>query len=197
LSVIRAKSGTASYREEDGYVVLALRDVSVETRDRKEPENFSKPPLIATFESTSLELPPETVGGGATQGEKKKKSKWMTYHELSSRRAELAAKGASSTKEERAELTNLTVTLHTKAAASFAVLAFALVAVPLGIKVSRKETSANLGIAVALVLGYYFLAALAGTLERSPALRPELWVWAPPLIYTAVGVWLFRRVDRA
>lgn len=197
LSVIRAKAGTAGYREEDGHVVLALNDVSVETRDRKAPESFSKPPLIATFESTSLELPPEMFGSDPKQAERKKKSKWMTFAELSSRRAELEAKGSTVTKDERAELTNLTVTLHSKAAASFAVLAFALVAVPLGIKVSRKETSANLGIAVALVLGYYFLAALAGTLERSPALRPELWVWAPPLIYTAVGVWLFRRVDRA
>ena len=55
----------------------------------------------------------------------------------------------------------------------------------------------TLGIAVALVLGYYFLAALTGMLERSPALRPELWVWAPRLAYAAAGVWLFRRVDRA
>jgi lipopolysaccharide export system permease protein len=125
------------------------------------------------------------------------KINWMTYGQLSARRAELGAKGAKATKEEQLELTRVTVALSEKAAASFAVLAFAFVAVPLGIKVSRKETSANLGIAVALVLGYYFLAALTGMLERSPALRPELWVWAPPLAYAAAGLWLFRRVDRA
>jgi lipopolysaccharide export system permease protein len=50
---------------------------------------------------------------------------------------------------------------------------------------------------VALVLGYYFFAALTGMLERNPALRPEIWVWAPPLAYAVAGVWLFRRVDRA
>lgn len=89
------------------------------------------------------------------------------------------------------------MTLSSRAAGSFAVLAFAVIAVPLGIKVSRKETSANLGIAVALVLGYYFLDALARMLERSPALHPEIWVWLPPLLYAVVGGWLFQRVDRA
>ena len=66
-----------------------------------------------------------------------------------------------------------------------------------GIKVSRKETSANLGIAVGLVLLYYFLAALTGLLQRRPDLMPEYWVWLPPLGFAAAGVWLFRRVDRA
>jgi lipopolysaccharide export system permease protein len=128
---------------------------------------------------------------------RKQKAGWMTLDQLRVRRDALRAKGEAASKDERRELTRVMVALSEKAAASFAVLAFALVAVPLGIKVSRKETSANLGIAVALVLGYYFLAALTGLLERSPQLRPELWVWAPPLVYAAAGAWLFRRVDRA
>jgi lipopolysaccharide export system permease protein len=194
LSVARAKTGTIQFRDADQRMILTLRDVSVETRDRDRPEDFSKPQPVGTSESMTVELKLEGVFKQMKLGQK---IGWMTFGQLSARRAELAAKGAEATAEERRELTRVTVALSEKAAASFAVLAFALVAVPLGIKVSRKETSANLGIAVALVLGYYFFAALTGMLERSPALRPEIWVWAPPLAYAAAGVWLFRRVDRA
>ncbi len=194
LSVARAESATIAFREEDSRLVLTLRDVSGETRDRDRPEDFSRPQPVGNSDSMTVEL---KLDGLFRQLKLSPKTNWMTLDQLRARRAELVAKGAGADVKEARELTRVNVVLSEKAAASFAVLAFAFVAVPLGIKVSRKETSANLGIAVALVLGYYFLAALSGLLERSPELRPELWVWAPPLVYAATGLWLFRRVDRA
>ena len=80
---------------------------------------------------------------------------------------------------------------------AFSVLAFALLAVPLGIKVSRKETSANLGVALALAMGYYFATVVAGWFDNRPELRPDLLMWLPNLAFQALGVWLLRRVDRA
>lgn len=192
--VLRAKAGTVDFRETDNRLILTLRDVSVETRDEKRPEDFSKPKPVGTSESMTVELRLEGVFRQMKLGQK---INWMTFGQLMARKGELEAKGAGAAPAERLELTRVVMALNDKAASSLAVLAFAFVAVPLGIKVSRKETSANLGIAVALVLGYYFLSALAGMLESNPALRPELWVWAPPLAYAAAGIWLFRRVDRA
>ncbi|MCX6936387.1 MAG: LptF/LptG family permease [Verrucomicrobia bacterium] len=194
VSVARAKSGAVDFREEDNRLVLTLRDVSVETRDRERPEDFSKPQPVGNSDSMTVELRLDGVFGTMHAGPK---ANWMTIGQLLARKAELIAKGAGATAREKSELTRVSVVISEKAAASLAVLAFGFIAVPLGIKVSRKETSANLGIAVVLVLGYYFLAALTGMLERSPKLHPELWVWAPPLVYAAAGVWLFRRVDRA
>lgn len=194
LGVARARSGEITFREADNRLILTLHEVSVESRDRERPEDFSKPQPVGTSESMTVELKLE---GMFRQMNVARKIGWMTYDQLTTRRAELLARGERATPEERRELTRVTMTLNEKGAASLAVLAFALVAVPLGIKVSRKETSANLGIAVALLLGYYFFVSLIGSLERSPALRPELWVWVPPLAYAAVGLWLFRRVDRA
>jgi lipopolysaccharide export system permease protein len=194
LGVARAKTGTVAFRESDNRMILTLRDVSVETRDRDMPEDFSKSRPVGTSESMSVELKLEGLFRQMKAGQK---TNWLTYGQLSARRAELEAKGDAATPEEQAELTRVKMTVSKKAAASFAVLAFAFVAVPLGIKVSRKETSANLGVAVALMLGYYFLVESIGMLERSPALRPELWVWLPPMLYAAAGLWLFRRVDRA
>jgi lipopolysaccharide export system permease protein len=189
-----AKSATIALSEEENRLTLTLRDVSVEARDRKSPEDFSQPQPVGNAASMTVELKLESL---LRQMKATQKINFMTFAELRARRAALAAKGATASDADRLDYTRVGIALSAKAAASFAVLAFALIAVPLGIKVSRKETTANLGIAVALVLGYYFLDALAKLLERSPSLRPEYWVWAPPLLYAAVGVWLFRRVDRA
>lgn len=192
--VLRAKTGTVDFRESDNRLILTLREVSVEARDEKQPEDFSRPRPVGTSGSMTVEL---RLDGVFRQMKPGQKISLMTYDQLMARKGELEAKSSGATSPERLELTRVIKTLNEKAASSLAVLAFAFVAVPLGIKVSRKETSANLGIAVALVLGYYFLSALVGMLDRSPALRPEIWVWVPPLAYGAAGIWLFRRVGRA
>jgi lipopolysaccharide export system permease protein len=194
LDVARAKSATVAFREADNHLILTMRDLSVEARGRERPEDFSKPLPIADSASWTVEM---TFDGLFKKMNATPKTGWLTLNQLLARRAELRAKGADATPKERLELTRVVVALNEKAATSLGVLALAFVAVPLGIKVSRKETSANLGIAVALVVFYYFLTGLGGLLERSPTLRPELWVWAPPLAYAAAGFWMFRRVDRA
>jgi lipopolysaccharide export system permease protein len=192
--LVRARRATIALREADDRLILTLFDASAETRAKDNPEDFSRPQPVGNSDSLTVELP---LDGIFRQMQVGQKIMFMTFDQLCARRDQLEAKGAAATEGERRDLTRINVTLSSKAAGSFAVLAFAVIAVPLGIKVSRKETSANLGLAVALVLGYYFLATLTGMLERSPALRPELWVWAPPLAYAAAGLWLFRRVDRA
>lgn len=192
--LVRARRATIALREADDRLVLTLFEASAETRARLDPEDFSKPQPIGNSDSLTVELPLDGVFRQIQAGQK---IMFMTFDELRARRTALLAKGAAASDTERRDLTRIAVTLSSRAAGSFAVLAFAVIAVPLGIKVSRKETSANLGIAVALVLGYYFLDALARMLERSPALHPEIWVWLPPLLYAVVGGWLFQRVDRA
>jgi lipopolysaccharide export system permease protein len=62
--------------------------------------------------------------------------------------------------------------------------------------VSRRETSANLGVAVMLALGYYLLITAVGWLDRHPEYRPDLLMWLPNAIFLGLGVWLFRRIDR-
>ena len=66
------------------------------------------------------------------------------------------------------------MTIQNKLNTALAALSFVFVGIPLGIKVSRRETSANLGVAVAIALGYYFLTVMAGWLDNRPELRPDL-----------------------
>ncbi len=193
VGMVRAKTGVIDYREADNRLVLTLRDVSAEPRDRERPEDFSKPQPIASSDSMSIELGLEGVFGGTASV---RRTKWMTLDELLARRAELRALGAEASEDQSAELVRVKMTISEKAAESFAVLALVMVAVPLGIKVSRKETSANLGLAVLLVLGFYFFTTLTSMLERYPELRPEIWMWLTPAGYATAGVWLFSRVGR-
>jgi lipopolysaccharide export system permease protein len=79
---------------------------------------------------------------------------------------------------------------------ALAMLTFALIGVPLGIKVSRRETSANLGVAVALALGYYFLTVMVNWLDRHPEYRPDQLFWIPNLVFFGLAVWLFGRIDK-
>jgi lipopolysaccharide export system permease protein len=90
----------------------------------------------------------------------------------------------------------LDVTLQEKFNLSLAVFSFAMIGVPLGIKISRRETSANLGLALLLVLGYYMLTVMVKWLDQHPEYRPDLLLWVPNLLFIALGAWLFSRIDR-
>ena len=89
------------------------------------------------------------------------------------------------------------ITMHEKFATAFSVLSFTLIAIPLGIKISRKETSANLGLAVALAMAYYFATIVVRWFDNHIALRPDLLMWLPNLAFQALGLWMFYRADRS
>ena len=90
----------------------------------------------------------------------------------------------------------LSLILHEKFNLSLAVFSFALIGVPLGIKVSRRETSANLGLALLLVLGFYMLTVVVKWLDRRPELRPDVLMWLPNVLFIGLSIWLFTRIDR-
>jgi lipopolysaccharide export system permease protein len=72
----------------------------------------------------------------------------------------------------------------------------AVFGVPLAIQVGRKETYANLGIALVIAMTYYFLLIMVSWLEDYPALRPDLLIWLPNLLFQAIGFWMIRRANR-
>ena len=81
-------------------------------------------------------------------------------------------------------------------AMGFSVLSFALIGVPLGIQASRKETSANLFLAIGLALGYYVMMMAVSWMDGMHEYRPDLLFWVPNFLYQGIGLWLFIRADR-
>ncbi len=196
--VIRAETGRFEYDLENNVLLLTLLRAQIESRNDDQPEDFSLAPLVGTFEKTEqIRLPLDKLFGrtGLQQ-----KLKWMTYDQLRAEEVRLAALTPTippeKLKEHRRSEMKVQLILQEKLQNALAMLTFALIGIPLGIKVSRRETSANLGVAVALALGYYFMTVMVNWLDRHPEYRPDLLYFVPNLVFLALALWLFRRVDK-
>ena len=196
--LIRAERGRIDFDEATNSLIPTLLHAKIEERDADNPEDFSKAPMIGSvdrFEQVRIPLEGYLRGPSSIRI----KQEWLTYDELRAEMARLAAEPVpppEKRKEAERNRIKLSVTLQEKFNLSLAVFSFAMIGVPLGIKVSRRETSANLGLALFLVLGYYMLTVMVKWLDRHPEYRPDLLLWIPNLLFIALGVWLFSRIDR-
>jgi lipopolysaccharide export system permease protein len=194
---VRAPSGIIDYNEEKNTIEARLMQARVESRDESTPEDFfSKKTVDISFSVFPMSFPLDNVfsrGHGI-----RRKLQWMTLDQLLAERTRLAGLhvAPAEAKDRARDLMKVQLTLSDKTNTALAVLSFALIGVPLGIRVSRRETSANLGLAVLLTLGYYFLTIMIGWLDRHPEYRPDLLLWLPNLISLGLGLWLFCRLDR-
>ncbi len=198
LNMIHAESGRIDYDKEQNSFSVTLTRASVESRKKGAPGDMREPPQIPTVEKTE---PPFVLSLDRILGRPtiRQKLQWMTYGEL---QAELGQRelrpinAAYEPKQKAQDVMQVRLVFQDKLTTAFAVLSFALIGVPLGVRVSRRETTAGLGIATLLALGYYFLTIMVGWLSRHPEYRPDLLYWVPNLIFLALAVRLFRRLER-
>jgi LPS export ABC transporter permease LptF len=78
----------------------------------------------------------------------------------------------------------------------FSCLAFALIAVPLGVTAHRRETSMGFLISIVVAFAYFLFIIMADTLRANPSAHPELLVWFPNVLFLGIGAWMFRRLAR-
>lgn len=194
--MVRAESGHLDFDSETNELIVTLRRAQMEVRHEKNPEDFSEPPMMGLVGlSQPARLPLDQMFGRAGV---RQKLPWMTYAELRAEQARLAALPVApdAVRQHERDQMKVTLTIQEKFNTALAVLSFALLGVPLGIKVSRRETSANLGIAITLALGYYFLTTAVSWIDRHPEYRPDLLMWLPNAICLSIGAWLFSRIDK-
>jgi lipopolysaccharide export system permease protein len=196
--LIRAESGRLDYDEASNSLVPTLTNAKTEERNAIDPEDFSKSPKAPSAEKIEeVRLSLDRYFGH--EGVRVKRE-WLTYDQLQAERDRLATLPVSPDKEKakvaQQEQMKLAIVYHDKVNLAIAVFSFALIGVPLGIRVSRRETSANLGLALGLVLSYYVLTVMVKWLDRHPEYRPDLLLWLPNLLFLALGVWMFTRIEQ-
>jgi len=87
--VVHAESGRFDYDENTNELTLILTRAQVEIRNQKNPEDFSTPPQVASFEqSEQMRFGLDSVFGRAAVYQKQQ---WMTFAELRAERTRLAA----------------------------------------------------------------------------------------------------------
>jgi lipopolysaccharide export system permease protein len=192
---LRAKEGEIDYDKEGNALVLTLRDGTAEQRDEGDPEALADQSMRSLFfGELPIELPLGKIFG---EGSKRRaRTKEMTFAQLMAKRD--LALAAEAEAGEGMSKSRMKVQMHLQKnfAMAFSVFSLAIFGVPLAIQVGRKESYANLAIALIIAMTYYLLVIAVSWLEGVPALRPDLLVWLPNIMFQAVGFYLIQRANR-
>ena len=193
---LRSAEGILGYDKVNKDLILTLKDGTAEQRDSENPEAFSdNMPDSLFFGELPIALPLDQLLGDDEQT-RKLRNKEMTLAQLMNlRQGELDKEAAAGESISGARL-SLQVHIQKNFALAFSVFSLAVFGVPLAIQVGRKETYANLGIALVIAMTYYFLIIMVSWLEDIPSLRPDLLIWLPNLIFQGVGFWMIYRASR-
>jgi lipopolysaccharide export system permease protein len=191
---IRAGSGRVVYDDVANEFVITLQNGIEEEHDAKAPDDYTQ----SLKSSTAGSFGPEHLSLARYFGTEAvhQKIQWMTYEELKAEKERVAQEPVKPGGElqHRRDVMRVAVTFQDKINMALSIFTFAFIGVPLGIKVSRKETSANLAVAVLIALTYYLLIVVVGWIDQ--AYRPDLLLWVPNVVMLSLGLWLLRRVDR-
>ena len=175
---MHSEKGFLRYDEKQNSIILTLMHGMGEKYTTQANGQVETQPIV--FENTAVSLPLNNLLGSSTFV---KRLGYMTLTELLQQRRQAIKNNKI--------IINLEIQKHV--VMSFAILSLVLIAIPLGIKLSRAETSANIVLAVALALSFYFIVMAISWLESKPYLRPDLLVWCPNILFQGLGYKLIRK----
>jgi LPS export ABC transporter permease LptF len=178
--VVHAETGELQADLANKRVLLRLFDASFEQRDEAAPSDLTK---IRHGITMSEGVVPISLEELYEKNQKRRGLSQMTLNEL------LKGSDADHQSAARTEVSK-------RFSFSLASFAFGLIGVPLAITAHRRETSIGFLLSLIVAFVYFFFIIVADTLRNNPAAHPELLIWLPNLIFTALGVHLFSRLSR-
>ena len=181
-----AEEGEIDVDDEGGELLLTLRNARFEQRDEKAPDDLAKIRHgISVGEATvSIQLL-DLVNNYWLS----KPLRAYTLRELWDYLPEAKAQNDPEL------VSRVKVEMSKRVSLSLACIAFAIVAMPLGVTAQRKETSVGFAISLALAFSYFFFVVLAEMLRDDVAWHPYLLLWVPNVLFIGIGAWLLLRLD--
>jgi lipopolysaccharide export system permease protein len=189
---VRARSGEIFADAEANQIKIELYDVHIEQYDEQDPMNPAKTKrLTAQKYPVTLDLD-RILRKGAVE----KRIKDKTFRELlhALKEAETLFPDLE-TKELRKIRVKILVAINKRCVLSLSCFSFVLLAVPLGMRSRRKESSVGIGISLLVILIFYLFVIIAESLTSHAALRPELIVWSPVVLSQLAGLHMIRRIN--
>ncbi len=188
---IKAAKGELLQGDKPGERVLKLMQGSLDEPDPNHPNQS----LHGNFNVYTI-----TIFEERAQRKLEKGTKDKYIRELNQERDLFAAQAAFSTGERKTFLLSrisvLSTEIHKRLSLALACIAFALIAIPLGIRTHRQEKSIGAAIALGLVAFHYMFLLIAKAMEELYTLHPELIVHVPNIILAVVGVALLYKIQR-
>lgn len=187
---VLAESGTVKFDAETRIMDIALNKVRLTEYDKNDPSDIAKARELSA-ESYPVTLDLRQM---LKKGKIKKKPASMTFAELvyavrNVRQVfpDIPEKGIPRMR------TKLAVDANKRLALAISCFSFTLLAIPLGIRSHRKESSIGVGMALALLFLFYLFIILADSLLDRPEWRPDMIPWIPVVASQILGGLLLYR----
>jgi len=182
--MIFAKEGKLFRDHQDHGWYLRLYQTSFEERDRKDPLDVTKIRKGISVSEGTYRLPLDRLLEKVN-----KRKQTLSYFTLADLKKTI--REGSGDQRLRAK-----VEFHKRFSLSLACLAFAVIAMPLGIITHRTETSVGYGIGLVVAFSYFFCTMVVGMFEINSWIHPVLLVWLPNILFGLFGAILLTRLAR-
>ena len=186
LRVTQAQHGRLGLDADGNSLVLTLWNAHFEVRDSVNPLDVAKIQHGASAASVSTKIPLEDLVRSDLLWRPLRTYTLGELYEFLGRNLE---------EEEWPSRTAVRTEISKRFSLGFASLAFALVAIPLGVVAQRRETSAGFAMSLVVAFSYFFFVALSDALRDNSAAYPYLVLWIPNLLFLLAGGWLLLRLD--
>ena len=182
VGVLSARSAKVRRDTVRGVLALHLEGIDLEGDFNSSVSGSARSPSFVSFESWSepLELPLNDGSSGTS-------FKRLGYSQLYQAYLDAA------NEDQRLEIAIL---LNKNLALGCSPICLAIMVLPLSLRVGRRETMLNAGIALCFAMFYFFLVTfLPEALRDFSNLRPALWSWAPNALCVCGGAWMLSKPD--
>ncbi|NCD21994.1 MAG: YjgP/YjgQ family permease [Spartobacteria bacterium] len=187
---VRAKSGTVDFNPETRVMEIDLRQVRLTEYDPDHPDDQTKARTLSA-DSYPITLDLRQM---LRKGKINKKPSDMTFAELvrSIQNVRQTFPDIQEANVPRLR-TKMAVDANKRLALAMSCFSFTLLAIPLGIRSHRKESSLGIALALVLMFTFYLFIIIADALVERPEWRPDMIPWIPVLGSQLLGCLLLFR----